>query len=227
MLPTTYSALLFDLDGTLVDTAPDLIAAVMATLAESRLESAADFAELRAQASNGSLAMLQAAVPLADQAQQESLRQLMLRHYQQINGSQATLFDGLSGLLSIAAERGIALGVVTNKPAMYSKPLLTKLGLLSKLKSVISADTTCFRKPHPAPMLLAAQQLNAAPENILYIGDAKRDIIAAKAASMPSAAALWGYIDANDDPLQWDADVLLPQPSHLTTLLTKSRMPDR
>lgn len=227
MLSTPVSALLFDLDGTLVDTAPDLIAAVHAALAQTGLDSAADYHALRAQASNGSLAMIKAAVPQAEAQQQESLRLLMLQHYQRINGQQSTLFDGLAALFALAQTRGIAIGVVTNKPAIFTKPLLLKLGVLDKLQSVISADTTLFRKPHPAPMLLAAQQLRSAPKDILYVGDAERDIIAAKAANMPSAAALWGYINDDDVPPQWQADIMLSTPSQLTALLTTDMAIDR
>lgn len=227
MRTSPVSALLFDLDGTLVDTAPDLIAAVHATLAQNAIESAVDYAALRAQASNGSLAMLRAAVPHADEPRLESLRQVMLQHYQLINGTEATLFDGLAELLSIAKTHSIAIGVVTNKPAIFTKPLLSRLGLLDQLQSVISADTTRFRKPHPAPMLLAAQQLQTLPDNILYVGDAERDIIAAKAANMPSAAALWGYINTNDNPQQWHADMMLQHPTHLTAILTGDSVIDR
>ncbi|MFQ6370968.1 HAD family hydrolase [Shewanella sp. YIC-542] len=213
------NALLFDLDGTLVDTAPDLIAALHEALAEAGLGCMSNDALLRAQASNGSLAMINAAAPQCSASFQEELRQRMLRHYQHINGAKARLFDGLPALLDEARAQGMALGVVTNKPALFTRPLLGKLGLYGQLQSVISADTTCFRKPHPAPMLLAAQQLQQPPSRILYIGDAQRDIVAAKAAGMPSAAALWGYINATDDPIAWQADWLLQQPSHLTAML--------
>lgn len=211
--------LLFDLDGTLVDTAPDLIAALYRALAQYQLPCLADETYLTSVASHGSLGLVKAAQPDIDAELTESLRLALLEHYEDVNGDCASLFDGIAELLDYAASHNIAVGVVTNKPARFTRPLLSKLALTSRLGSIISADSTLFRKPHVQPMLLGAQQLNVAPASIVYLGDAERDIIAARNAAMPSVLALWGYLAENDRPQTWGADLSLANPRDLIDLL--------
>ncbi|OXS00841.1 HAD family hydrolase [Shewanella algae] len=213
-----FQGILFDLDGTLVDTAEDLTEALALALASHGVSIEDKRKLLRTLASHGSLAMVQAAVPQASAEEQEHLRQSMLREYDAVNGQKACLFEGIEALLDSALSRTLPLGIVTNKPARFTRPLLERMGLLKRFNAVISADTTLYRKPHPAPMLLAAQQLNCATERILYLGDAERDIAAAQAVNMPSAIALWGYLAAEDKPAEWGADWQLNHPQAVMSL---------
>ncbi|TVL11442.1 hypothetical protein AYI82_02545 [Shewanella algae] len=213
-----FQGILFDLDGTLVDTAEDLTEALALALASHGVSIEDKRKLLRTLASHGSLAMVQAAVPQASAEEQEHLRQAMLREYDAVNGQKACLFEGIEALLDSALSRTLPLGIVTNKPARFTRPLLERMGLLRLFNAVISADTTLYRKPHPAPMLLAAQQLNCATERILYLGDAERDIVAAQAVNMPSAIALWGYLAAEDKPAEWGADWQLNHPQAVMSL---------
>ncbi|MGI2855766.1 HAD family hydrolase [Shewanella algae] len=213
-----FQGILFDLDGTLVDTAEDLTEALALALASHGVSIEDKRKLLRTLASHGSLAMVQAAVPQASVEEQEHLRQAMLREYGAVNGQKACLFEGIEALLDSALSRALPLGIVTNKPARFTRPLLERIGLLKRFDAVISADTTLYRKPHPAPMLLGAQQLGCAPERILYLGDAERDIAAAQAVNMPSAIALWGYLAAEDNPADWGADWQLNHPQAVMSL---------
>ncbi|GAB1039103.1 HAD family hydrolase [Shewanella algae] len=213
-----FQGILFDLDGTLVDTAEDLTEALALALASHGVSIEDKRKLLRTLASHGSLAMVQAAVPQASAEEQEHLRQAMLREYDAVNGQKACLFEGIEALLDSALSRALPLGIVTNKPARFTRPLLECMGLLKRFDAVVSADTTLYRKPHPAPMLLAAQQLNCATERILYLGDAERDIAAAQAVNMPSAIAMWGYLAAEDKPAEWGADWQLNHPQAVMSL---------
>ena len=213
------NGLLFDLDGTLVDTAPDLIQALYRALEQYQLPCLANETYLTSVASHGALGLVRAAQPDIAPELTETLRLALLEHYEAVNGDCACLFDGIGELLDYAAKQNIAVGVVTNKPARFTRPLLRKLKLTEQLGSIISADSTLFRKPQIQPMLLAAQQINVAPQAIVYLGDAERDIIAARNASMPSVLALWGYLAENDTPEAWGADYALADPRALIDLL--------
>uniref|UniRef100_UPI0040478F3D HAD family hydrolase n=1 Tax=Shewanella sp. TaxID=50422 RepID=UPI0040478F3D len=193
---------LFDLDGTLADTAPDLVHALNLSLKDSGF-SAQPLDKMRHAASHGSLFLVKTAIPEADETTQMSVQQGLLRHYVQVNGTYSRLFDGLAELLTLLDQQSIPYGVVTNKPARFARPLVDKLGLTANLKAMISGDSTRFAKPHTAPMLLAAQQIATPPEHILYLGDAERDLVAANNANMLGAVALWGYLSATDKPDLW------------------------
>ncbi len=212
--------LLFDLDGTLVDTAPDLIQALYRALAQYQLPCLADEATLTSVASHGSLGLVRTAQPQLDAEMTETLRLALLEHYHSVNGDAAVLFDGIAELLTFATGQNLKVGVVTNKPACFTRPLLQKLGLTQQLGTIISADSTRFRKPDVQPMLLAAQQLQLPTNNILYLGDAERDIVAAQNSAMPSAVALWGYLAEHDQPDAWGADIALTHPTQLLTYLS-------
>jgi 2-phosphoglycolate phosphatase len=198
-------AVLFDLDGTLADTAPDLVQALNLSLDEAGFTIQV-LGAMRHAASHGSLFLVKTAIPEADERVQIDIQQAMLRHYARINGDHCRLFDDLPELLSLLDSQAIPYGVVTNKPARFARPLIEKLGLTYKLKALISGDSTRYAKPHTAPMLLAAQQIATAPQDILYLGDAERDLVAAHNARMLGGVALWGYLSPADKPDTWPAD---------------------
>ncbi|MGS0681628.1 HAD family hydrolase [Shewanella sp. 125m-7] len=211
---------LFDLDGTLADTAPEMIAALnMALVANGHNH--VPYEAIRASASHGSIAMIRAALPTIDEMSIAALQQSLFDNYELINGDNCTLFKGLDRLLDTLSHLSIPFGVVTNKPARFTRPLLNKLGLTAKMPAVVSGDTTQYAKPHVAPMLLAAQQLKVLPEHILYLGDAERDLVAAKAANMISGLAAWGYIGHDDDPSIWPADYIFENGDSLTDFFLK------
>jgi 2-phosphoglycolate phosphatase len=195
---------LFDLDGTLADTAPDLVQALNLSLDEAGFN-VQTLETMRHAASHGSLYLVKTAIPHAEERVQIAIQQALLRYYVQINGDHSRLFNDLPELLSLLDSQAIPYGVVTNKPARFSRPLVAKLGLTDKLKTMISGDSTRYSKPHTAPMFLAAQQIAIAPQSILYLGDAERDLVAAHNASMLGGVALWGYLSATDKPDTWPA----------------------
>ncbi|WP_108946584.1 HAD family hydrolase [Shewanella halifaxensis] len=197
---------LFDLDGTLADTAPDMIAALNMAL-QANGYNQVGFDALRASASHGSVAMIKTALPDITDELVPVLQQSLFDHYQQINGDNCQLFSGLDLLLARLTELKIPYGIVSNKPARFTRPLLNRLGLTANMPTIVSGDTTRHSKPHTAPMLLGAQQLNVAPQHILYLGDAERDMVAAKAAGMISGLAQWGYISSSDMIDEWPADI--------------------
>ncbi|MCK8045435.1 HAD-IA family hydrolase [Shewanella sp. 1CM18E] len=206
VIASQVKGVLFDLDGTLADTAPDMIAALNMTLQANGYPQVT-FEALRASASHGSIAMIKTALPDVKDEQLPDLQQSLFDHYQQINGDNSQLFSGLELLLERLTQQAIPYGVITNKPARFSRPLLNKLELTANMPAIVSGDTTLHSKPHTAPMFLGAQQLDIAPEHILYLGDAERDLVAAKAAGMLSGLALWGYISSTDTPDTWPADI--------------------
>ena len=212
-----HMGVLFDLDGTLVDTAPDLVAALNLALTGAgfnkvRLE------DVRHAASHGSMALVRAAQPSIPEEQAYSLQQSLLLHYAEVNGRYCQLFEGIQSLLDDLARANIPYGIVTNKAACFARPLIERIGLASSCKALISGDSVTRGKPDAAPMLLAASQLNRSARHIVYLGDAKRDMEAARAAQMTSALASWGYISAGDDIHSWPVDVTLAHPLSLPAL---------
>lgn len=213
-LSPAVSGVLFDLDGTLVDTAPDLVAALNLALREHKF-SQVELEDVRFAASHGSMALVRAAQPDVEETKAIALQQALLFHYARVNGDHCQLFDGVSELLSQLIRTGIPYGIVTNKAARFSRPLIKKLGLAQSCQSLISGDSVTRGKPDAAPMLLAANQLSRHPEHIFYLGDAKRDMEAARAAQMISVLANWGYIGAEDDTGSWPVDLALEHPQEL------------
>ncbi|WP_283628957.1 HAD family hydrolase [Shewanella baltica] len=205
---------LFDLDGTLADTAPDLVQALNLSLQDVGI-AAQPLAAMRYAASHGSFALVDAAIPNAADDLRTQVQQGLLTHYQRINGDHCALFTGIAALLDWLELTQLPFGVITNKPARFTRPLLRKLNLHLRMPVIISGDSTKHPKPHTAPMLLGAQQLNCAPEHILYLGDAERDLLAAKAAGMLGGVALWGYLGVNDKPSQWPAHAHFASPTEL------------
>ena len=213
-------AVLFDLDGTLVDTAPDMVAALVRLQADLG-DAAIDYELARSNVSNGAAGLVRAAYPNISDEDRIGLQQRFLRIYQRNVCGDSQVFPGLDTLLDLLDRQRCPWGVVTNKPQALTDPILIALGLQSRLACAISGDTLPQRKPDPAPMLLASRILNVEPQHVVYVGDAARDIEAGRAAGMVTVAAGWGYITADDDPLRWQADAIARTPAELTQLLSK------
>ncbi|MCC7464283.1 MAG: phosphoglycolate phosphatase [Gammaproteobacteria bacterium] len=207
-------AVLFDLDGTLLDTAPDMVGALNTLLAEESRPPLA-YAVVRVLVSHGSIALVQRGFPDADAGQFERLRQRYLQIYAARLTRETRLFPGFEPVLAALERRGIHWGVVTNKPGFLTEPLLTGLGLRARAACVFSGDTLPERKPHPRPLLLAAEQAGVAPPACIFVGDALRDIQAARAAGMLPLIAGFGYIDPDEDPDGWQAAGTLATPGEL------------
>lgn len=216
----TFDAILFDLDGTLIDTAPDMVAALHGMQKEQGL-ALLPYDLARSQVSNGALGLIRLAFPEADEAQTKQLHQAYLERYADAVCVESTLFPDLDGLLDKLDAGGRPWGVVTSKPMRMTEPLLASLGLSARAACAISGDTLPQRKPHPAPLLLASQQIGVPAEKTVYVGDAVRDIEAGRAAGMFTIAASYGYITDDDDPGTWDADLIAGDTLELTRYLLK------
>lgn len=208
-------AVLFDLDGTLVDTAPDLGDALNAMRRKRGLSLIPDQL-CRAQASHGARGLLELGFDIdREHPGFADLRQEFLAHYAANLTRNSPLFAGMAEVLDTFDARSIKWGVVTNKPAIYTQPLLAHLGLLARAACVVSGDTCAHPKPHPAPVLHACEIAQVAPDACIYVGDAERDIQAAKAAGMPALVALYGYLGQLDQPDQWGACGYINTPADL------------
>lgn len=212
---------LLDLDGTLLDTAPDMAGALNRLRSERQLEALA-FAAIRPHVSHGAAALVRIGFPSAAEAVMVELRARFLEIYHEDLASGTTIFPGFEPVLRALEERGIPWGIVTNKPAFLTDPLLAKLHLDRRAACVVSGDTVAERKPHPAPLLHAATLLGLEPASCLYVGDAERDVQAGRAAGMLTLVALFGYLGDQDQPDLWQADGLIEQPGELLGWLDES-----
>jgi 2-phosphoglycolate phosphatase len=206
---------LFDLDGTLLDTAPDLADALNAVLLEQGREPL-PYEQIRGVVSHGGMALIRLGfgIPPSDPGF-EPLRLRLLDIYHANIANKTRPFPGMPELLQALEARGLNWGVVTNKPAWLTDPLMRQLSLYERAACVISGDTLAERKPHPAPMLHACEQAGSRPAECVYIGDAERDIEAGRNARMHTLVALFGYFLADDRPLEWQADGSISQPLEL------------
>ena len=211
---------LFDLDGTLVDTAPDLGAALNEMRARRDL-APLDYAMIRPQASHGSQGLLRIGFGIApDDPQFADLRLEFLDIYARHLTDASPLFHGVADMLAGLEAHGLRWGIVTNKPARYTDPLLEHLGLSQRATCVVSGDTCARPKPHPEPMHHACRVAGSAPSQCLYVGDAERDIQAARAVGMPALIALYGYLAEDDTPEAWGAQGYIETPGALLDYLT-------
>jgi N-acetyl-D-muramate 6-phosphate phosphatase len=212
-------AVLFDLDGTLVDSAPDLAGAANDMRALRGLHRL-DYDGLRRMAGSGARGMLGRAFGVAPgEAGYESLRDEFHDLYEQRMLRETALFAAVLPLLDALERHGLAWGIVTNKALRFASPLTTALGLRPRARVLVAGDTTPHTKPHPAPLLEAARQLSLPAACCAYIGDDHRDMRAARAAGMGAIAAAWGYLGAGAPPHDWGADAVVNQPDELLQFL--------
>ena len=205
---------LFDLDGTLLDSAPDMVATVNRMRA-TRGQGPMLLADLRPHVSKGSRAMSAAAFPeLGGEVSSEMIREF-LDIYQEELGTHSALFDGVAELLDAIEANGSRWGIVTNKPEYLAKQVMPTLGWETRCAILIGGDTLPQRKPHPLPLLHSAEALGVDIADCVYVGDDQRDIDAARAAGMRSIVALWGYRPEGDDPAGWGGDVMAEDVSAL------------
>ncbi len=214
-----FKALLFDLDGTLLDTAPDFISALNIQLARyGRRPLSGD--SVRVAVTNGSAGLIQAGFGIGDDHPDfETIRSEYLALYFDNIAVKTSLFAGIDTVLENCERTHIPWGIVTNKPWKYSCAVLQQLGLLQRSGAVVCSDHVKQPKPHPEAMFLAAKQLSVPPDDCLYIGDHRRDIDAGAAAGMTTVAAGWGYIAESENINDWGADHIVAQPQQLHKLL--------
>jgi 2-phosphoglycolate phosphatase len=219
MSGTDIRTVLFDLDGTLLDTAPDLAAALNTVLEENQLPTL-PYESIRTVVSHGGSALIKIGFKLQqDDPRFDPLRQRLLAVYRENISRRTTLFPGMDALLQEIEQRGLNWGVVTNKPGWLTDPLLKDLQLYDRAICVISGDTLQQRKPHPAPLLHACQLAGSLPEQCLYVGDAQRDIEAGRNAGMHTMVALFGYFTDQDQPHSWGATHSIEEPRELLAWL--------
>ena len=213
------NTVLFDLDGTLIDTAPDM-AAALDVLCDEEQHIRLPFNEVRPVVSNGSLALITLAFGNElDQQTLERLKKRYLEIYQNNLAVHSQLFDEMDELLQQLEQRNIKWGVVTNKPGWLTEPLMQSLALNQRAACIVSSDSTENRKPHPEPMYFACKLTDAQPEECVYVGDARRDIEAGQNAGMKTIIAEYGYIGEEENTNDWHADFSIKCPSQLLALL--------
>ncbi len=216
----TPRALLFDLDGTLIDTAPDLAAALNHILARHQ-RSPLPAAHIRPVASYGAKGLIQLGFGLTPRdAAFVPVREQLLAYYRQHLSEHSRLFPGMTSVLAQLAEQQIAWGVVTNKPAWLTEPLLAGLQLADQAAVIVSGDTCARSKPDPAPILYACEQLRLAPQATWYLGDAARDMLAGRAAGCVTIGAAYGYIHSDEQIADWQADHMIQHPADILNLLS-------
>jgi phosphoglycolate phosphatase len=221
-MPPSNTALLpqavfFDLDGTLLDTAPDFHTATNLVLeAEQRMP--LDIATLRSWVTNGSVGIIQSAFQIEeDHPDFVRLRETLLGHYVNCLTEKTRVFSGLEQAIELLREQGIPWGVVTNKPVRFAQPIIEQL--TPDCSALVCPDHVKQTKPDPEGLFIAAETVNADPKNCLYIGDHERDIQAGKSAGMKTVAVEWGYIDDETRPADWGADYLIQTPDQLADII--------
>ena len=213
-------ALLLDLDGTLVDTAPDMVGTLNRIL-ERHGEAQVDFLDAAKLVSNGAKALLNFGFPSQlSEGDSTQFIQEFLSDYAEHVCDQSMVYDGMLEVIETCLENNIRWGVVTNKPLELSRSLLDGLGLMSTCSILLGGDSLPVKKPDPAPLLHCCMVLNLAASECLYLGDHQRDIIAGNSAGMDTAVALWGYINEQQKVDTWSANYLINKPTGLLDLVT-------
>lgn len=209
------SAVLFDLDGTLVNSAPDLAFALNSVLQEQGHEplSLEDIRPVAGHGSRGLLGLGFGITPEDDRY--PPLQQRFLEIYQDNLSRETALFEGMEQVLNTIENANMIWGIITNKPSFLTQPVVDALGLSQRAACIVSGDTATHSKPHPAPMLYACDKINIPPEQCLYIGDAKRDIDAGKSVKMQTVAVRYGYLSKHDIIEDWHADQIIEHPHEI------------
>ncbi|SMG64678.1 phosphoglycolate phosphatase [methanotrophic bacterial endosymbiont of Bathymodiolus sp.] len=214
------SCVLFDLDGTLLNTAPDLTRVLNKALAYYNYPEVSEHA-ITPYISYGAAAMIETALDREVGADTKAdILAWLLDYYEQHIADFTQLYPGMSELLATLEAENIPWGVITNKRERMTHPLMQALKLTQRSACIICGDTTAYSKPHPEPMLTACRQIQVMPEECLYIGDAQHDITAGKAANMKTLAATWGYLKPDDKPQDWGADALIHHPDQILDWIT-------
>lgn len=213
------STILFDLDGTLVDTAPDLGHALNIQL-ERHGRKLLSEATIRPFASHGSRGLIGLGFGITPSDDNFiDMRDEYLAIYDTVFMRSPVLLDGIAELLQAIENKGLKWGIVTNKPGRFTRRLIESMGLEKRAACVVSGDDAPKPKPSPETLLLACNQIGVSPQHCLYVGDAERDIQAGKAAGLKTVVALFGYIDVTDKPYEWGADALIGEPKALLDLI--------
>jgi 2-phosphoglycolate phosphatase len=215
----TVRAVLFDLDGTLLDTAPDMVSALNALRGEKSLASL-PYEAVRGGVSHGAARVVRTGFPDADPQHFVVLQRRFLEIYRTALSRETRLFPGMEEVLNTLAGWHIKTGIVTNKATWLTEPLLEQLGLRARFTCVVSGDSVAEKKPHPLPLLHAATLAGVAPGNCVYVGDAQRDVQAAHAAGMPALVANYGYLLPEEDSATWGGDAYLNEPLDLLDWLS-------
>ncbi len=214
---TKIQAVFFDLDGTLIDSAPDLVVAMQRLRAELG-EPPADAQAIGAVVSRGGRAMLRRGFPAADEARIETLLPRFLQLYADAIATHSALFPGMHAVLEALEAQQLRWGVVTNKPGPLARSLLAALALDARCAALVSGDCLTLKKPDPAPILRACEIAGVSANRCVYVGDDARDIEAGRRAGMRTFAAAWGYLDG-EDPHAWGADRVIAAPRDLLRAL--------
>ncbi len=214
-------AVLFDLDGTVLDTAPDMHRTLNELLRE-RHRAPASYGTVRPWVSHGAAKVVRAGFPDVGEPEFTALQERFLQIYSGSLAVETRLFPGMDTVLAELGRLGLAAGIVTNKAAWLTDPLLAQLGLRERFVCVVSGDTVAERKPHPLPMLHAARLAGALPAECIYVGDALRDVQAAHGAGMPALVAGYGYVPSDAEARSWGGDGFLAAPQDLLPWLEAS-----
>lgn len=214
-----YRAVLFDLDGTLIDTATDMLLTLSQLADEHQQPHNINIADYRGFITHGSAALIESIFGRPPQPERDRLQKRYLDLYQQNLNKNTQLFAGVAELLNHLNQVNIPWGIVTNKPAWLARPIVTHLPELTAGQVLICADEIGHSKPHPKPITRALESMQIKADETLYLGDAESDILAAHAAGTASAIALWGYLHDHDQPEQWQAHHIFNSPLELLALL--------
>jgi phosphoglycolate phosphatase len=219
-----FHGVFFDLDGTLADTAPDLVAATNQLLVARNI-APKPYELLRPHASAGARGLLEGAFGIGpDHADFAALRDEFFSNYENALLVESKLFDGIGHLLDQMDSAQLPWGIITNKSKRFTNPLTDLMGLSQRAVSTVSGDTTAHSKPHPEPILFAARAASIDPTKSIYVGDDIRDVIAGKAAGMKTVAAAYGYCGCKEPPEAWGADYIINNPLELLQIIFPNKV---